>query len=436
MMTKKTALILCLASLALLFAACEKRNVSEQIITENPPIHDTEEPTSAVFETSAGKIAIITAPFYQNRETYTSARQIVDKYGKDKVIHRTWPDMHRDETEQVISIVAKLGADPEIKAIIASDVVYGMSAGFEKLRETRPDIFIASCGTQDIWLAQIANLIFGEDSLGMCQAIVEQAQNMGAKAFVYYSSSYLLAYPVIFEMRKRIKESCEKLNIEFVNAEELNMPSALISLNVDKYIQNYGKDTAFYCPGFQGDIIGEVVKAGAILPQAWGLSPYRGFPVALGINWPDGKNFHDVYELLPLDYFISEASRIAAEKGITGRLSTWPVPLEMMSTIAGAEYAIKWLDGEVPKKGVDIEVLRQLMEDYAGVKVYLTPYTDKYPYTADVDTEVMQQIRNRAFIEETYFFPYTDEYPYPYTDRGAGETYDNFLLMRMDHITF
>ena len=33
-----------------------------------------------------------------------------------------------------------------------------------------------------------------------------------------------------------------------------------------------------------------------------------------------------------------------------------------------------------------------------------------------------------------FLTPYTDEYPY--TENGTGETYDNFLLMRMDYITF
>jgi len=42
------------------------------------------------------------------------------------------------------------------------------------------------------------------------------------------------------------------------------------------------------------------------------------------------------------------------------------------------------------------------MADYAGVEVFLTPYTDQYPYT----------------------------------EFGTGETYDNYLMMRMDYIIF
>ena len=428
--------------LSILLAACTEKNISDQIVMEETQFDYEEEPAYAgnseyaiAEQPFAGKIAIITAPSYQHTETYTSARQVVEKYGKDKVIHRTWPDKYRDETEQVISVVEKLGNDPNIKAIITSDVVPGMNAGFDTLRETRPDIFLACYQlTSEYNIAQIANLILGEDMLGTGPAMVEQAQKMGAKTFVFYSIERL-NYPVVFEIRKLIIKRCKELNLEFVEAIDLNEPSSIIHFDIGKYVQIYGKDTAFYCPVAMNDINEEVIKEGAILPQPLYPSPYWGFPSSLGIGFPDGKNFNEVDELLPLDYLISEAKRITTEKGISGRLSAWPMPGNMLNTVASAEYAIKWINGEVPKKGVDVEVLRQIMEDYVGVKVYLTPYTDKYPYTADVDTEVMEQIQARIFRGETYF-PYTDEYPYPYTEKGDGETYDNFLLMRMDYITF
>ena len=427
-------LTLCLTAL---FVACTTNNTPENADTEIHPFSEEQKNAEAQWPPLEGKIAIITVPKWQDLETNYSAQHIVDKYGKDMVMHITWPDRYKDETKQVISIVEELGQNTEIKAIIASNTVTGMNACIDKLSETRPDVFIVYCQpSNEPNIAQVADLIIGEDFLGTGQAMVEQAQKMGAKTFIYYSSSRFLAYPVIFEMRKRIKEKCEELNIEFLNAGELDMPSAQINLNVDKYIQIYGKDTAFYCPGVIGNIIGEVVTGGAILPQPWNPSPYIGFPEILGIRWPDGKSFFDAEELMPLDYLISEATRIAAEKGFTGRLSTWPVPANMLNTVSAAEYAIKWINGEVPKEGVDVEVLKQLMEDYAGVRVYLTPYTDKYPYTADVDAEVLQQIKERVFSGEAYSILNTDEYPYPYADVGTGEIHENFLLMRMDYITF
>ena len=98
---------------------------------------------------------------------------------------------------------------------------------------------------------------------------------------------------------------------------------------------------------------------------------------------------------------MKEARKILAEKNMLGRISSWPAEDYSAMIRASAEYAIKWINGEVPKEGVDKEVLTQLITDYIGVQAYLTPYIDGYPYV----------------------------------DGGTGETFDNFLLMRMDYIT-
>jgi hypothetical protein len=65
-----------------------------------------------------------------------------------------------------------------------------------------------------------------------------------------------------------------------------------------------------------------------------------------------------------LGCLISEASRIAEEKNMTDRLSTWPVSGSMMFTNAGAEYAIKWIKGEAPKTGIDNKMLLDCMNSY------------------------------------------------------------------------
>ena len=55
-------------------------------------------------------------------------------------------------------------------------------------------------------------------------------------------------------------------------------------------------------------------------------------------------------------------------KGELDRLSSWPVLDDFMYASTAAEYAVKWINGEVPKEGVDVDVLRQIMEEYAGVE--------------------------------------------------------------------
>jgi len=121
-------------------------------------------------------------------------------------------------------------------------------------------------------------------------------------------------------------------------------------------------------------LIKAVVDNHAIYPQPCCPSPLHGFPEALGIDKAKGRS--DIY------YLISEASRIAAEKNMTDRLSTWPISASMMFTNAGAEYAIKWINGEVSKTGIDNQVLMDCMnnyiEDVIGEEscVLLRPYSD------------------------------------------------------------
>ena len=62
---------------------------------------------------------------------------------------------------------------------------------------------------------------------------------------------------------------------------------------------------------------------------------------------------------------------------MTGRLSTWPVPVAMMGTVAGTEYAFKVINGEVPFDKLDVKVLEQCMSDYAKVAVETNPYVDE-----------------------------------------------------------
>jgi hypothetical protein len=104
--------------------------------------------------------------------------------------------------------------------------------------------------------------------------------------------------------------------------------------------------------------------------------------------------------LLDINYTIDETRKIAAEANMLGRLSTWPVPASMTWTNAGAEYAIKWINGEVPKTGIDDNVLADCMSAYIRETV-----------GTDVDTTMIA-----------------------YTEGGA--TFDNFKMVLMGYLTY
>ncbi len=73
----------------------------------------------------------------------------------------------------------------------------------------------------------------------------------------------------------------------------------------------------------QVPLISAALDEGAIYPQPCCPSPYHGFPSALGIEIPEDKK-GDV------QFAIDQITAEVAERGGTGRFSTWPVPVAMM----------------------------------------------------------------------------------------------------------
>jgi hypothetical protein len=61
---------------------------------------------------------------------------------------------------------------------------------------------------------------------------------------------------------------------------------------------------------------------------------------------------------------IDETKKVLTERGVAGRLSTWPAPASMMWTVTCTRYAIKWINGEVPKDKIDFDVYGSLCADY------------------------------------------------------------------------
>ena len=333
-----------------------------------------------------GKIAVITSTTSISGDAFRSAQGLLEKYGPDKIIHYIWPDNFMDEQKQTLDTLIALASDKDIKVLILNQALPGSNAAVEKLKETRDDIFIVYCTIHEspAESARHANLILTSDELGMGQAMVKQAKKQGAKTFVHYSFPRHLSQPDLSASHDIIQEECEKEGILFVGATALDHTGAagvtgarqFILDDVPKLVAKYGEDTAFYssaCP-LQKPLIKSVVDCHAIYPQPCCPSPFHGFPEALGIETDDNQD--------DLSYVINEASRIAADKNMTDRLSTWPVSASMMFTNAGAEYAIKWINGKVPRDGIDDEILEKCMSSYIkevvgeGIEVSISSYSE------------------------------------------------------------
>lgn len=348
------------------------------IVGCSSPASDSTTPPAA--DAGKGKVAIITNTLSQNEEEYRSAQQMLEKY-PDRIIHELWPDNFMAEQEQMVSIVTKIASNPDVKGLVINQSVPGTNAAVDKLLETRDDIFIVYCTPQENPpdVADRADLILMPDELKMGDNIPVQAKKLGAKTLVHYSFPRHMSQVLLSSRRALMIEKSKEIGIDFVDAtapdptgdQGVTGAQQFILEDVPKMIEKYGKDTAFFSTNcsMQIPLIKATMDAGGIYPQPCCPSPYHGFPGALGIESvafsPEG-----------MQHVIDETTRILTENGGAGRFSTWPVPVAMMFTNVGAEYAMKWMDGEVGDT-LDVPVLEALMGDYAGVKVETASYVEE-----------------------------------------------------------
>ena len=316
--------------------------------------------------TFRGKIAIITDPASLSEDAFHSPDVLVKKYGADKIIHVTWPEDFMDEQAIMVDTVARLAADREVRVLIINQAIEGSNAAVDKLKETRDDVFVIYCNTNEnsAEVAARANLIlsFKEPRIGA--AIVKQARKQGAKVFVHYSFPRHLSHSLISQRRDLIQQECLKEGILFIDAtapdpaDGIAASQQFILDDVPKYVAQYGEETAFFSTNCQHQtpLIRAIVETHALYPQPCCPSPYHSFPEALGF---DTKG-----EYIDLRNILMEASSIAAEKNMTDRLSTWPVSASVMFTTTGGEYAIRWLNGKVPKTGISNKALIECMNAY------------------------------------------------------------------------
>jgi len=286
----------------------------------------------------------------------------------------------------MIDIVSALAEDREIRALILNQALPGTSAAVDKFKETRDDVFIVYCTVHDVIknVSSRANLIFELNELDAGKAMVKQAKKQGAKVFVHHSISRHMSNPILLSRCNHILEACVAEGMQFVNSTvpdpiaETGFAEAkrFIYEDVAKLVARYGDDTAFFCTNcsLQVPLIRAVVDNHAIYPQPCCPSPFHGIPEALGI---DANVSHT-----DIGYVVNEACRIAAEKNMSDRLSTWPLSASMLFSCTGAEYAIKWINGLVPKTQIDDRVLEVCLNECIkeivgeGVEVEIAEYVE------------------------------------------------------------
>jgi len=353
---------------------------------DDPPPKDPGDDDAVVEETGKtfpGKIAIVTNTVDQNEEEYRSAQFMQLEFGTDKIIHRTWPVNFSTEGEMMISILQEIANDPEVRGLIINQAVVNTNAAIDKFREVRDDVFIVVCSPGENLddVAAKADLALVPDELSQGETIVMQAIALGADTLAHYSFARHMSYPLLAGRRDIMREVCEREGIKFVDltapdpTSDVGMPGAqlFITQDVPKQVEALGPNTAFFSTncGMQIPLVTQVIETGAIYPQPCCPSPYHAFPAALGITStvPTGEFDPETGEEILLFRSTSEvieATRAVIEaRGMSGRLSTWPVSGSMLWTFAGVDYAIEWINGNVPQEhgNIDMDVFHKICDD-------------------------------------------------------------------------
>jgi len=360
------------------------------------PAAGTTKPADAQPEEKKFKIAVYTGTVSQGEEEFRAGEKMAAMY-PDIIVTQTYPDNFTKEQETVIANALALVADPDVKALVMVQSVPGACAAFEKVREARPDVLIIGGvpGEDPDMIAKKADIVLQGDELSMGYTIPAQAKKLGAKTFVHYSFPRHMSYPLLAQRRDIFKAECEKLGMKFVDATapdptgDAGVPGAqqFILEDVPRKISEYGKDTNFFSTNcaMQEPLIKAVLDGGAIYAQQCCPSPYHGYPGALGIDIPADKA-GDV------DFVIEQIKAKIAEKGGTGKFSTWPVPMNMMFIEAGVEYAKAWCEGTITGTN-DVEALKKICSDIAGgAEMQFVTYTGKDKDGKDVNFENFHMI--------------------------------------------
>lgn len=325
------------------------------------------------------KIGIITGTVSQGEEEYQAAQNLKAKYG-DKVVTATYPDNFSTETEQTIATVTNMAADPDVKAIVFVQAVPGAAAAINKVKETRDDILFVTgvCAEDPAVIAAAADICMLVDEIAMGNTIIEQAAKMGAKTFVHVSFERHLGYATISARQALFKENCARLGLEYVEATApdptgdagVTGAQAWVTENIKVYVDQYGKDTAFFCTNcsMQVPLIQQCAELGAIYPQQCCPSPYHGYPSAFNISTEGHEG--------DVPYMLEQITAKVAEYGNTGRMSTWEVPVNMVMIEAGFNYAEKWIKGEITERCDEAALLKEI-QAIAGDAASISKYSDE-----------------------------------------------------------
>ena len=332
------------------------------------------------------KIAILTGTTSQGEEEVRAAERAIATYGADHIIHDTYPDAFASETETTISKLVAFASDPDVKAVVMCQAVPGAKAGFDKIREMRPDILLVAGVPQedpDV-ITAAADIVLYSDEPGQGDTIIETCANWGVEVFVHYSFPRHLAMETIAARKALFESNCEALGIQYVEATAPDPTGDAGTAGAQQFIledvplkmeEFAGKKVAFFstnCSMQEPLQTAILTQPNAYYPQPCCPSPYHAFPAALGLeSLQVGGDDTDA---------LKQIAAKLKEYDAVGRYSTWPTPVNMAIIDVACQYAKAYIDGEVGNN--DAAKIAELFE-VAAPGAVLANYTDANGTTYD-----------------------------------------------------
>ncbi len=329
---------------------------------------------------SSYKIGVVSPTLSQSEDEFRGADRVFKKY-PEMIKHITLPDNFESEQETAITQIASLADDKDMKAIVVCAGYSGILPALQKVKEKRPDLIVI---TAPIWddpdmMAKYIDLCLDTDWLKRGETIPTKASEMGAKTFIHYSFPTHMAKELLANRRDMMKETCEKLDMNFI---DISTPDPFtgsghtpmlqyLQEDIPRQITKYGKDTCIFgtnCP-MQDVIIAKALELGFIMAEQCCPTPTQGFPAAMGleIKPEDAGNFDKINDMI---------KNKTKEANMTGRLSTWPVPVGVFFPEFSVEVARSMIEGHVDK--IDVNLLQDVAKEVAGVDVEFNKMKPEY----------------------------------------------------------
>lgn len=380
-MKKVTALILVLVMVFSL-VACGKAAPSDNSASTSAPNQNSTmaQETQEVLSNDSWdfKIGIMAHSVTYGEENYRTSTGLAERYGTDRVIVDTYPDVA--EQEIVISKVLAMAADPKVKVIIFNIADAGTIAAITAVKEVRDDI-ITICGNpvEDVeQIAAVADLILMKDHTNLAKNMVAAAAEAGAKTFVHYSFPRHMSSQVVAQRAEVFKAECAARGITFVEATtpDPNGDSGVagtqqfILEDIPLKVAEYGKDTCFF--GTQSSMFEPLIKAvceeGALFFGQSDPTCIDHFPGALGIKVPEDK-------IGDLDYMHEQIGKKVKELGMEGRIGTWRQSVISMVINCGFDIGRAYASGEISAVD-DFDFVSKLFAEFGGEGTTTSIYTN------------------------------------------------------------